>query len=323
MKPAITVIMPVLNGERYIGQAIESILAQTFQDFELIVVDDGSTDSTREHLESFERRMRLKCIRHASNQGIPRSINDGLREAAGDFIAFLDHDDEWFPEFLETQLNYLNSHPETGMAHSDFQTIDGVGNILEASVADARNRTRPSGRVFRQLFRDNFIVGNSVLIRKGCFDRVGLFDEEIRWADYHMWMRISRAYPVDYVPKVLTKYRQHEGQHTRTLPVGDPLEESVPQTTIRRLLERHPEIRQELGSAVVRRRMAGLYFDMAFTWYTHGIFRNARICLRKAVGLWPGDWRYWALYGTCLLGPAGGRSLKEAYRRARSLVAGS
>lgn len=323
MKPKITVIMPVLNGEKYIGLAIESILAQTFNDYELIVVDDGSTDSTCERLKAFAPRMNLKVIYHSVTMGIPRSINDGLREAAGEFIAFLDHDDEWFPEFLETQIQHLNTHPKTGMVHSDFQTIDGMSNVLEASVAAARNRTRPSGYIFGQLFLDNFIVGNSVLIRKECFDRTGLFDETIRWADYHMWLRIARTCEVDYVPRVLTKYRQHAGQNTRALPSEDPLGNSVGQATIRSILALYPEIRRELGGRTIRRRMAGMYFDMAFIWYSHDLFRNTRICLRRAILLWPANWRYLALYGTCLLRPSQARSMRGALRRLRGLFAES
>ena len=164
MKPNISIIMPVLNGEKYIREAIGSILAQTYKDYELIVVDDGCADSTCELVEGFSKQMNLRCIHHQGNQGIARSVNDGIRAMAGNFIAFLDHDDVWFPDFLETQLAHLEAHPDVGMVHADFQTIDGEGNVLEASVAACRERTRPSGYVFPALFLDSFIVGNSVLI---------------------------------------------------------------------------------------------------------------------------------------------------------------
>src|SRR4051812_35081777 len=105
MKPKISIIMPVLNGERYIGEAIRSIVAQTYRDFELIVVDDGSTDGTRDEVERFRDQINLKVVGHVERMGVPRSVNDGLRETSGAYIAFLDHDAAYMPEFLETQLS--------------------------------------------------------------------------------------------------------------------------------------------------------------------------------------------------------------------------
>src|SRR5579872_7162043 len=100
MKPEVSIIMPVLNGERYIRQSIESIAAQTYRDYELVVIDDGSTDRTREIVESFRGRMTIRYIHHAQNQGIARSMNDGVRASQGEYITFLDHDDIWFPRML-------------------------------------------------------------------------------------------------------------------------------------------------------------------------------------------------------------------------------
>src|ERR1035437_46765 len=103
MKPKVSVIMPVLNGERFIAEAVESVLAQTYSRYELIVIDDGSTDGTPERVASYRGKLELQYVRHAERQGIAASMNDGVRHATGDLIAFLDHDDAWFPEFLETQ----------------------------------------------------------------------------------------------------------------------------------------------------------------------------------------------------------------------------
>src|SRR5262245_23117936 len=111
MKPEISIIMPVRNGEKYICEAIESILAPTFRDFELIVVDDGCTDRTCELIESFRPRLNLTCIHHPVNLGIARSVNDGLQAVSGNFVAFLDHDDAWLPDFLATQILHLKAHP--------------------------------------------------------------------------------------------------------------------------------------------------------------------------------------------------------------------
>src|SRR5690349_21371928 len=101
-RPRVSIVMPVLNGERYLGEAVDSILAQTYGNYELVAVDDGSTDRTRELLTEYGKRLRLCYVPHASCQGISKSVNDGIRHARGEYITFLDHDDVWFPNLLET-----------------------------------------------------------------------------------------------------------------------------------------------------------------------------------------------------------------------------
>jgi len=309
MNPTVSVIMPVLNGQKYIGEAIASILSQTYKDFELIVINDGSTDGTADLLKTFAARVDLVCIRHDKPHGIARSVNEGIRKARGRFIAFLDHDDAWFPEFLETQMEHLAKHPDVGMVHSDFQTTDAAGNILEASVATCRKRTRVSGQVFRALFLDSFIVGNSVLIRKECFDRLGTFDETLRIGDYHMWLRIARHYKVDYTPKVLTKYRQHGTQDSRTFGA-----EEVPPglSALLSILQLYPEVKQELGRNTIGKRMASLYLDMAYPSFSKGRGRETRIFLRKAIGFHPTNPRLYVLFAASFLKPSQIASAKRA-----------
>ena len=295
MTPKVSIVMPVLNGSKYIDHAIEKhSCRRRFRISSCWSSDDGSTDDTPERIAQFARRANVRRIPHEQPMGIARSVNDGLREAAGQYIGFLDHDDAWLPHFLETQSRYLDAHPEVGMVHSDFQTIDGEGRVLEHSVAEARRRgLRPSGHVFPQLFMDSFVVGNSVLIRRECFEKLSGFDESLRWADYNMWMRIARFYRVDYVPEVLTQYRQHAGQQTRG--VGTPPPESVGMQSIKRILQVYPEARQEVGERDVRRRLAALYFDMAYANLQAGETATARRHLKSAFGQWPWDLRFFKL----------------------------
>ena len=302
MRPKVTAIMPVLNGERFIDEAIQSIADQTYKNIEFVVLDDGSTDGTFQRIEAFRNKLEVRYVRHESPLGIAASVNDGLRHATGDMIAFLDHDDAWFPEFLETQVSYLEGHPDVGMVHCDFQTIDRDGRIIEKSVAACRGRVRPSGNVFPQLFMDSFIVGNSVLIRRECFTRLGVFDESLPWGDYNMWLRISRHYKIDYVNKVLTKYRQHQTQWSRTDTDRRPDDPPLALKAIEKLLETHPEVHQELGEQTIRRRIASFYFDRGYDWFTKGEPVNARLCVRRALRLWPTNVRYLRLYAATLLG---------------------
>ena len=318
MRPKVSIIMPVLNGEKYIGEAIRSIVAQSYSNYELVVIDDGSTDGTKQQLDSFAGQLEIKYVHHPAPKGIPASMNDGLRHASGDLIAFLDHDDAWFPEFLETQVTYLQEHPDVGMVHSDIQTIDGEGNVIEASVAVCRKHIPPSGNIFPQLFMQSLICGNSVLIRKNCFQHLGHFDENLHFGDYHMWMRIARHYRIDYVGKVLTKYRQHQTQSTRTLPVDRPNEDSAGIVAVKKIIELYPQIWEELGKKRVRRRLALLYFDMAYSAYLQGLFHNARICVAKAIRLWRTRPRYYLFYATTFLLPSHVSMLRAAMRRLRT-----
>ena len=208
------------------------------------------------------------------------------------------------------------------MVHADFQTIDGDGNIIEESVARGRGRTRPSGQIFRQLFMDSFIAASSSMIRKECFDRLGGFDESLHWGDYHMWLRIARHYRIDYCPKTLTKYRQHGAQSTRSYDGQPPDKESVAMLAIKSLLAAYPELHQELGSKTIRRRMAMLYFDMAYNWLWRGATRNSRICLRQAIRRWPTNLDYYILYALSLLPPRGANALRRAWRIGRGPFSG-
>jgi glycosyltransferase involved in cell wall biosynthesis len=309
--------MPVLNGERFIDEALASIVRQQYANLELVVVDDGSTDTTAAHVDRFRPQLDIRYVRHESCRGVARSVNDGIRAATGDLISFLDHDDAWLPRFLETQVAHLEAHPDVGMVHCDFQTMDVNGEIIEASVAAARARRRPSGYVFPLLFQDSFIVGNSVLIRRECFERLGGFDENVRWGDYHLWLKIARHYKIDYVDAVLTQYRQHGTQSTRGAASEDPNAIPVGVDVITSILELYPAARRELGQRAIDRRMAVFYFDRGYRLFNLGNTPVARTPLARALRLWPTNPRYLSLYAATYLGASGGRVARDMWRRVR------
>lgn len=323
MGPKVSITMPVLNGERYIRTAIDSIVAQTYNNYELLVIDDGSTDRTQEQLKPYFDKINIRCLRHPYPWGISRSVNEGIRNSTGEMIAFLDHDDRWMPEMLETQVEYLQSHPDVGMVHSDFQTINGEGDIIEDSVAQCRRRVRPSGSVFRQLFMDSFIVANSVLIRKECFDRLGGFDESLRFGDYDMWLRIARHYKIDYIPKVLTSYRQHTTQNSRPRSGNVPDHEVVALAVIKKWLTTCPSLRDELGEEVINHRIASIYFDAAYYSFSIGDSSHARSWTAKAIALWPTNWRYSAYYLVTLAPPPLTNRLRRDWRQQRGSGSGT
>ena len=164
---------------------------------------------------------------------------------------------------------------------------------------------------------DSFIVGNSVLIRRECFTKLGLFDESLRWGDYHMWMRIARHYRVDYVAAVLTKYRQHPSQSTRSSVDVHPFADSVALQALTKILDEYPEARQEIGEGAVARRRASLLFEHGYSWWGKRHFAHARVCLREAMRLSPATPRYYVLYAATLLGPTIAFAARDLWRLAR------
>jgi hypothetical protein len=159
------------------------------------------------------------------------------------------------------------------------------------------------------------------VIRKECFDRLGVFDETLRWGDYHMWLRIARHYQIDYVDRVLTTYRQHSTQGTRDTSARNPREEPIPMSAIRKLMEQYPDVRQELGAKMIRRRMGSFYFDHAYAWWLEGNPKNARICLREALRSWPTNSKYLGLYIACVLPRSLAQGLQSGWRALRRIAA--
>jgi glycosyltransferase involved in cell wall biosynthesis len=234
--PKVSVIIPVYNGQEYIAATLETVFAQTFRDFEVIVVDDGSTDRTEAILERFGDKISLLKNSH---RGPASSRNLGLEVSRGSLIAFLDSDDLWLPKKLERQVSIAGSHPEYGIITSDMAKFDASG-IVQPSCAVLRPPIS-SGYVLEELLFDNWIGTSCAMVRRECFEKAGKFaDDSIALGkdDWNMWMRIAAHYPIYYLDEVLVHYRVHpqsfSDQPPEKLLAGwltqlDWLEESIPQ----------------------------------------------------------------------------------------------
>ena len=207
--PRVSVVIPSYNYGRYLAAAIESVLAQTYSNVEVIVVDDGSTDDSAEVLRRYGDR--LRCLRQP-NGGVSAARNHGIRESSGEFIAFLDADDLWHPEKLERQLP-LFKNPRVGMVHCGVQYVDAEGRPLGTRISDLR------GRVLRRmaLLRGAGLLGpgSSMVIRRECLDCVGLFETGLTNAeDWDLCRRIACRYEIDAALEPLLLYRLHgAGMH--------------------------------------------------------------------------------------------------------------
>lgn len=202
--PSVTVVMPVYNGERYLREAIASVLAQTFRDFEFLILDDGSTDRSAEMVEAY-RDPRIRLIRQATHRGLVETLNQGFAIAGGQFVARMDADDRARPQRLERQVKRMQDDDRIGL----------VGCGVE--VIDAHGRRRPRFRLVAdshelvcwQLLFENCIAHSSVMVRREAVMQIGGYRQGSWSEDYDLWVRMSRCYRMVQLPEVLQQYRLH------------------------------------------------------------------------------------------------------------------
>lgn len=216
MMPKISAIIPTYNRPEMLLSAVGSVLNQTFQDFELIVVDDASGGQIQDILTVFNDP-RIKYIRHKANRGEAASRNTGIIHSQGEFIGFLDDDDQWLPGKLRLQFDLLEkSSPKIGGVYSSFFTID-----MENGITLGQWVPKKRGDIYEDMKLDNFVgTTSTVLLRRECFNRAGLFDEDIAYGlDYDMWIRISKEFHFDYIKIPLVKYYFHKNQISKNLEI--------------------------------------------------------------------------------------------------------
>jgi glycosyltransferase involved in cell wall biosynthesis len=202
----VSVVLPSYNRAHLIRRAIASVLSQSYRAFELIVVDDGSTDGTREVADTFDDP-RIQYIRHSRNRGAAAARNTGIEASQGEYIAFQDSDDEWLPHKLERQMDVLTrSSPQIGVIYSGFWQVRGSSKRLYpprsrrwASLLPSEVR-RLEGDVRTALLRGNLVTTQAAVVRRACFEKVGTFDERLPCLqDWELWLRISQHYHFAFV----------------------------------------------------------------------------------------------------------------------------
>src|SRR5579872_187237 len=216
MSPAVSIVLPTFNRLQYLRSTVTSVLTQTFSDWELIIADDGSDDrQLKEYLHALasDSRVRLLWLGHS---GIPAAVrNAALREAKGEYVAFLDSDDLWAPEKLARQLEALQACPRCNWSYTAFSQIDGNDRPL---AEEARRRWVPyEGSIFEHLVVGPISIRTpSVLAARRLIERAGGFDETLRCAeDQDLWLRLALDSDVVVVNEALVQVRRHEENHTR------------------------------------------------------------------------------------------------------------
>jgi glycosyltransferase involved in cell wall biosynthesis len=207
--PAVSVVLPVYNGEDYLSCAIESVLGQTFEDFELVVVDDGSKDRTPEVARSYEDA-RVRYVRQ-ENGGVAVAFNHGIRLARGRYVSWLSHDDLFRPDKLGGQADALEQLGEPGVCYTDIQFIDAAGRVTEERELEGHAR----GETLRHMLTAGSVslAAYSVMYDRRCVEQVGLYDEAQRYTqDADMLIRLARRFPFVRVPQKLMQVRRHAAQ---------------------------------------------------------------------------------------------------------------
>jgi glycosyltransferase involved in cell wall biosynthesis len=209
----VSVLMGSYNHQRYISEAIESVLNQTFRDFELVIVDDCSTDNSRSIIEHYQAKdERVRVFFHEKNMGIAATVNDSLKQVRGEFVCFIGSDDVWFPFKLERQMALIKTHKDK-ILWSDGEIIDGDGVSTGATFIGMHSALdkKKSGNLFKDILWDNYIFGQSLLIKKE-FIGDTLFDTNLRFLnDYRFIADLACKHDFLFIREPLAKYRVHGG----------------------------------------------------------------------------------------------------------------
>lgn len=213
-EPLVSIIVPTYNGSKWVAETINSLLSQSWQNIQLVIVDDCSTDDTVATIEAIDDP-RIVLVSTDTNSGIGPARNRALREATGKYVAFCDHDDLWLPEKLSRQIRFLEDNPDLGMAYSDvYYMLDE--ERTEQTLFEERPPKR--GAVFDVLLESNFIPNMTTVARRDCIQDIGDFtSDNMLSEDLDYWLRFAAKYSIDYVDAPLAYHRRHANNQSASL----------------------------------------------------------------------------------------------------------
>jgi glycosyltransferase involved in cell wall biosynthesis len=278
--PSVTVLLPVYNGAAYVQRAIASVLQQTYRDFELLIVDDGSTDDTPALLAALDDP-RVRVVSHAHNQGLTCTLIEGVQLAQGELLARQDADDWSHPRRLDRQVQFLTRHPQVCLVGTQARVVDERGR---ARGRASRPLAYPS-ILWTHLF-DNAFVHSSVLVRRSAIEAVGGYDRAFAVAeDFELWSRVAWAGPVANLPERLIAFRRHAASVTQGSELRlTSIEEN------RRIIARN--VRAQLGADSASEAELDLLarYRQGLTAQEVGDFVVlTRRLLRRFLNVWPGS----------------------------------
>ena len=289
-KYSISVIITCYNYGHYLSTALNSVFEQTYSDYEIIIVDDGSTDDTQLVVESFGVNTKIKYI-YQANLGQPKAKNRGINESSGELIAFLDADDIWMPTKLEKQIA-LFEDAEVGVVFSRRIWIDPDGNELPGNERILRR-----GKVLDHIFIDNFICFSSSVVRRSLLEEAGCFDETLPMGiDYDLWIRLAARCTFDYVDEPLVKYRTGHANLSKNVLRRYECAHRIMDRALN-----DPEIRSGMSWWVPRVALADTWANKGYYARKMNDFAAAASCYLKSVSYVPFYTTAWKGLLCCLL----------------------
>ena len=275
--PRVSVLLTCYGHRGYIEAALDSVRAQTFTDTEIIAIDDGSTDGTREWLSA---QPGITAVFNPENIGTYATLNVGLERASGELIAILNDDDVWRPDKLARQVALLDAHPEVGLVHTDGEFIDGRGETFEGAPLGFRFPRFATGDILLGLAYENKIIASAALFRRACVEAVGPFDEAYFGSgDWQMWFRIAERYRVGFVPGRLTQYRVHGANASHRLERIWRDDQRLREWMIPRL----EDLGDRFPEGEVRRAQAHVWASLGTVRMLNGHPREAREAYRASL----------------------------------------
>lgn len=293
----VTAAIPTHNRGALVVEAVESVLAQTYRDFELVVIDNGSTDDTSERLQPYLDRIRY--VRQ-DNRGRAGSRNRALAEARGEYIAFLDSDDLWLPDRLERQVPVLEGSPEVALVHGHVEVIDAAGQLLEQETADHRKLWSSANRApatYEGYAEECRCFTSTVLVRRRVLEELGGYDEEVGLEDLDLYLRIARRHEIAFLEGLpFARYRFHGAQTSnRELTLGHidvcrkhlALIAGLPPTPALRKVERNLLLGLSHAHHLLLGRKQARRYALAAIRLDPGLLMHASLVRRLAVSLLP------------------------------------
>jgi glycosyltransferase involved in cell wall biosynthesis len=272
--PLVSIIIPNYNHARFLGDAIRSVLAQTYRPLEIIVVDDGSTDHSGEVAAGFGDQIRYI---YQTNAGLSAARNTGLRAAKGSLIGLLDADDMYEPNFLETLVAALQADPSADGVYCGYRFVDEANRPLP----QIENRPIPSADLYAALLDGNFFVPESVFLRRRVYDEVGFFDESLRACeDWDVWLRAASKFRIIHAPHILTRHRVLPGSMST-----DPQRMLTARLAV---LKKHVgEEPASAGTSPAHRAYGRAYLGSCVEYLQYGHPERAYHCFQKMAEICP------------------------------------
>ena len=276
--PNISVVITTYNRANYVSRAIESVLRQTYPDWELVIVDDGSTDETPKVVSRYlTNDGKVRYIKQA-NQGLSAARNKGIAETHGKYLAFLDDDDWWVPEKLETQVTYMEARPNVGLSYTRLRIIrETNGKLDDSTVIPAKMAT-----TFEEIIDDSFIPASTVLIRRNCLEHMDWFKiDAVPQEDLELWLRFSQKWKIDALDIPLTVMKKD----ARAQLSQDDIRGIKKNIEIINAIELSPE--NESFKTLKVKHCARLYYNLGRVYVEMEKYGEAAMSFLKALTIYP------------------------------------